>query len=160
MNVVYLLIGGNIGDRLKYLSDAAKKISEACGPLTAISSVYETAPWGVQDQEGFLNQALRIETAHSPRSLLSVILHIEEGLGRKRSVKYGPRIIDIDIIFFNDAVINEGSLIVPHPQMQNRRFVLEPLNEIAPQVLHPVLHKTVSELLDECPDPLAVNKIN
>jgi 2-amino-4-hydroxy-6-hydroxymethyldihydropteridine diphosphokinase len=160
MNVVYLLIGGNMGDRLEYLSAAGKKIAELCGPVIESSSIYETAPWGIEDQDGFLNQALKIKTSHSPESLLSLILGIEESLGRKRSVKYGPRIIDIDIIFFNDAIINKGQLTIPHPQMQNRRFVLEPLNEIASTVIHPLLHKTVSNLLKECPDHLAVNKIN
>jgi 2-amino-4-hydroxy-6-hydroxymethyldihydropteridine diphosphokinase len=160
MNVVYLLIGGNMGNRLEFLSRAGQKIAETCGPIIAASAVYETAPWGMEDQDGFLNQALKIETSHAPESLLAIILGIEESLGRRRSIKYGPRIIDIDIIFFNDAVIDRGKLTIPHPEMQNRRFVLEPLSEIAANVVHPLLHKTVSELLAECPDPLEVNKIN
>src|SRR3954468_24153751 len=110
MNVVYLLIGGNIGNRMEYLSRAAEKIADECGPIKARSSIYETAPWGLQDQEGFLNQALKIETSHSPGSLLSAILDIEASLGRRRSLKYGPRIIDIDIIFFNEEVIANGKL--------------------------------------------------
>jgi 2-amino-4-hydroxy-6-hydroxymethyldihydropteridine diphosphokinase len=125
-----------------------------------VSSIYETAAWGMENQEAFLNQVLEIETNLNPDELLQSILQIEEGLGRKRELKYGPRTIDIDILFFNDQVIDQEGLKIPHPQLQNRRFVLVPLNEIASNKIHPIFKKTISQLLAECPDPLTVNKFN
>jgi len=158
MNEVYLLIGGNIGNRLEYLSKAKENISKKCGNVLQESSIYETAAWGMEDQEAFLNQVLKIETSLIPEQLLKTILQIEEDLGRKRDLKYGPRTIDIDILFFNDEMIDQQGLKIPHPQMRNRRFVLIPLNEIASTKMHPVFHKTINQLLVECPDPLTVNK--
>ena len=158
MNEVYLLTGGNIGDRMGYLSKAKEAIKHSCGKILQESSVYETAAWGLENQEAFLNQVLKIETSLGAEQLLASILQIEENLGRKRELKYGPRTIDIDILFFNDEVIDRQGLKIPHPQMQNRRFVLVPLNEIASTKIHPLFHKTVSQLLTECPDPLTVNK--
>lgn len=160
MNEVYLLTGGNMGQRLEYLSKAKEEIRKRCGNILEQSSIYETAAWGKQDQENFLNQVLKIETRLHPEELLKTILEIEIFLGRKRELKYGPRTIDIDILFFNDDIVNQQALKIPHPQMQNRRFVLVPLNEIAAGKMHPSLHKTISTLLAECPDPLAVNKFN
>ncbi|MGN6401075.1 MAG: 2-amino-4-hydroxy-6-hydroxymethyldihydropteridine diphosphokinase [Flavisolibacter sp.] len=160
MNEVYLLIGGNMGDRMMYLTKAKKEIEKQCGQIIQQSSVYETAAWGMEDQAAFLNLVLEIETQLSPQQLLKTILTIEETLGRKRNIKYGPRLIDIDILLFGDAIIDVHGLKVPHPQMQHRRFVLEPLNEIAPEKIHPVLQKTIAQLLSACTDPLTVNKIN
>ena len=160
MNEVYLLIGGNMGDRMMYLTKAKKEIEKQCGQIVQQSSVYETAAWGMEEQAAFLNQVLEIETQLSPQQLLKAILTIEETLGRKRNIKYGPRLIDIDILLFGDAIIDVHGLKVPHPQMQHRRFVLEPLNEIAPEKIHPVLQKTIAQLLSACTDPLTVNKIN
>ncbi|MGZ5191120.1 MAG: 2-amino-4-hydroxy-6-hydroxymethyldihydropteridine diphosphokinase [Flavisolibacter sp.] len=160
MNKAYLIIGGNMGNRLLILAQARESIGDACGKIIIQSSVYETAAWGKEDQEAFLNQVILIETQLSSPDLLQSILKIEEKLGRKRLMKYGPRIIDIDILFFNDDVINIEGLKVPHPQMQNRRFVLLPLNEIAPHIFHPILKKNVSQLLADCPDTLAVNKFS
>lgn len=158
MTEVYLLTGGNIGNRLQFLSNAKEQIKKRCGSILKESSVYETSAWGKEDQGAFLNQVLKIKTTLYPEQLLKTILEIEENLGRKRELKYGPRTIDIDILFFNDDIINQPSLKIPHPQMQKRRFVLVPLNEVAPGKVHPVVLKTVSQLLAECPDPLAVNK--
>jgi 2-amino-4-hydroxy-6-hydroxymethyldihydropteridine diphosphokinase len=123
------------------------------------SSIYETAAWGKNDQPAFLNQVLEIETALSPPQLLKTILAIEENIGRVRQEKYGPRIIDIDILLFNDEVLHLPMLKIPHPQLQNRRFVLVPLAEIAPDLIHPVFKKTIAELLAICPDKLEVSRI-
>jgi len=160
MNEVYLLTGGNMGDRPDYLERARAAVSAAVGPVRAASSVYETAAWGLEDQPSFYNQVLCVDTELSAEDVLHAVLAIEQSLGRMRDVKYGPRTIDIDILFFNDAVIDHPALVVPHPQMAFRRFVLAPLNELAPDKLHPVLKKTVGELLAACPDKLAVHKIS
>jgi len=160
MNEVFLLTGGNIGNRLNYLLEAKEKIKKRCGRILQESSVYETAAWGNEKQEAFLNQVLKIESSLHPEKLLHTILQIEKYYGRKRELKYGPRTIDIDILFFDDDIINQHGLKIPHPQIQNRRFVLIPLSEIAGNKIHPVFNKTISQLLAECPDPLAVNKFN
>lgn len=160
MNEVYLLTGGNIGNRLEYLSKAKEEIRKRCGSVLKESSIYETAAWGMEEQEAFLNQVLKVETSLDPGQLLRSILQVEEELGRKRQLKYGPRTIDVDILFFNDDVIDQQGLKIPHPQIQNRRFVLVPLNEIAPDKMHPVFQKPVFQLLTDCPDLLEVNKFN
>jgi 2-amino-4-hydroxy-6-hydroxymethyldihydropteridine diphosphokinase len=160
MNDIYLLTGSNIGERTAFLLEAMKKIQEQCGQVIKVSSIYETAAWGKEDQESFLNQVLQAKTPLTAEALLRTILKIEAGMGRKRDIKFGPRIIDIDILFFNDAVIQKPGLHVPHPRMQYRRFVLVPLAEIAPQKVHPVLSKTTIQLLEECADTLPVNKFN
>ena len=159
MNSAYLITGGNIGNRQEELNYAARLIQERCGIIIDRSSLYETAAWGKTDQESFLNQALVLETTLNARDLLNEILYIENLMGRDRVEKYGPRIIDIDIIFFNHQVIRENGLIIPHPEMAKRRFVLEPLNQVIPAYIHPIYYKTVSELLDQCDDSLSVKKI-
>ena len=160
MNRAYLLTGGNLGDRMQYLARAAAAIQETCGSIVRQSAIYETQAWGIKEQAAFLNQVMEIKTSMTAGELLKIVLKIEESLGRVRTRKYGPRSIDIDILFFNKAVINTPLLTVPHPQLQNRRFVLEPLNEIAPNLMHPVLLKTIHQLLADCTDPLTVNKIS
>lgn len=160
MNEVYLLTGGNMGDRLNYLERARAAVNAAVGPVRAASSVYETAAWGLEDQPSFYNQVLRVDTELGAPDVLHTVLDIEQSLGRRRDAKYGPRTIDIDILFFNEDVIDLPGLVVPHPQMAFRRFVLAPLNELAPGKLHPVLKKTVGALLADCPDKLAVHKIS
>ena len=148
-----------MGQREDQLSYAAKLIEERCGSVIDRSSIFETAAWGKTNQENFLNQALVLETTLNPRDLLNEILYIENLMGRDRVEKYGPRIIDIDIIFFNHQKIKENGLVIPHPEMSRRRFVLEPLNEVIPAYIHPVLFKTVNELLHQCDDTLPVKKI-
>ena len=158
MNTAYLLTGGNMGDREQYLSTAREWIEAECGKIVKASSLYETAAWGKTDQAAFLNQVLHIRTILNAKQLIRQILKIEKQMGRIRKEKNGPRIIDIDILLFNDEVISISFLKVPHPEMQSRRFVLIPLNEIAPTIVHPVFKKTVKALLDECPDTLPVQK--
>ena len=158
MNVAYLLTGGNTGDRLYYLQAAAAAIKKNCGSVVKQSAVYETAAWGKQDQNSFLNQALKLSTNLSAYELLDCLLQIEEGLGRVRSSKYGPRVIDIDILLFNDEVIDARNLKIPHPELQNRRFALQCLVELAPQKIHPVFKKSIGRILKECKDTLSVDK--
>ena len=159
MNKAYLLTGGNMGNREEILGKALALIREYCGTIRAMSSIYETAAWGKNDQPSFLNQAIEIHTDLQPRQLLRQILKIEKQIGRVREEKYGPRIIDIDILFYNDEVHNYPLLKLPHPEIQNRRFVLFPLVEIAAEFIHPVLKKTIAELLAICPDKLEVSKL-
>jgi 2-amino-4-hydroxy-6-hydroxymethyldihydropteridine diphosphokinase len=158
MNKAFLLTGGNLGDRVKNMEQCRFLVERACGKIIRKSSVYETAAWGKNDQPDYLNQVLLIDTTLLPGELLRVLLGVEKEMGRYRGEKYGPRIIDIDILLYNDEVISEPMLTIPHPRMQDRRFVLEPMNEIAPDKVHPVLHKTMRKLLEECSDHLAVNK--
>lgn len=159
MNEAYLLIGGNLGDRQSWLAKARKAVEDNCGRIQKASSIYETEAWGYKDQEAFLNQAILVKTALSPEKLMLTILRIEEELGRKRESRYGPRTIDIDILLYNDVVLDSDLLVLPHPEMQNRRFALACLNEIAPDKMHPTLHITIHELLKLSNDPLKVNKI-
>jgi 2-amino-4-hydroxy-6-hydroxymethyldihydropteridine diphosphokinase len=158
MNKAYLLMGGNIGDRELYLATAEKKMDADCGKIEKKSALYQTEAWGLEDQAPFLNKSVQIKTSLSPIRLLQSILEIETSIGRKREKKFGPRIIDIDILFFNDEIIHTQDLIIPHPQLQNRRFALQCLNDIAADVIHPVLKKSISQLLEECSDPLKVYK--
>ncbi|HEX6170075.1 MAG TPA: 2-amino-4-hydroxy-6-hydroxymethyldihydropteridine diphosphokinase [Chitinophagaceae bacterium] len=159
MSTAHLLIGGNLGDRKENLLTAISLISEQCGSLTKSSSVYETEAWGITDQPSFLNQALEISTSLNARQLMRKILKIEKEMGRVRKEKLGPRIIDIDILLFENEIHDLRFLKIPHPELQNRRFVLVPLAEIDPTLQHPVLKKTIAELLEECPDNLEVRKI-
>lgn len=159
MNKVYLLIGGNMGNRKKQLQKAAIKIGEACGTITLLSHFYETAAWGKTNQPSFFNQAITLNTLLPPNDLLHAILHIETSMGRHRVEKFGPRIIDIDILLFNDEIIDHPNLKIPHPELPNRRFALEPLSEIAPGVIHPVFKKSILCLLEECTDALEVRKL-
>jgi len=158
MNISYLLIGGNQGDRLARLALARDLITHAGGQILIASALYETAAWGKRDQPDFLNQALEVGTSRDARAWLLTLLDIEERMGRRRADKYGPRVIDIDILFFNNSIIREPGLSIPHPEIQHRRFALTPLEEIAPFLIHPVLHKTIRQLLAECTDPLAVKQ--
>ncbi len=156
MNKVFLLTGGNMGDRAANLNLATHHIENRIGKIVIKSLVYETAAWGLTDQANFLNQVLEVSTTLEPQQLLEVIETIEKEMGRKRIQKMGPRIIDIDILFYNNDIINQSNLTIPHPAIANRRFVLIPLVEIAPALLHPLLKKTMAELEQACPDPLAV----
>jgi 2-amino-4-hydroxy-6-hydroxymethyldihydropteridine diphosphokinase len=159
MNTVFLSIGTNIGQREENLREAVDKIEAKAGRLTAMSSVYETVPWEMAEGGLFLNMAARIETLLDPYALLETALEIENGMGRKREGPgYCSRIIDIDILFFNDLIINDKHLHIPHPLIAGRRFVLEPLAEIAPQLVHPCMGKSVESLLESCIDRHAVKR--
>ena len=159
MNSTYLLLGSNMGNSTELLSNAIEQIENKIGPLLLQSNLYATAAWGNTSQPDFLNQVIKVATNLEAAKTLETILSIEKKMGRIRTIKNAPRIIDIDILFFNNEIINRSDLIVPHPEIQNRRFVLIPINEIAPQMIHPVLNKTIEQLLLQCPDQLAVKKI-
>jgi 2-amino-4-hydroxy-6-hydroxymethyldihydropteridine diphosphokinase len=158
MNRAYLLIGGNLGNRENNFTITRGYIEQYCGPVTRSSSLYETAAWGKTDQPSFLNQALEIETELHAEHLMKQVLQIEKFMGRERKEKYGPRVIDIDILLFNNEQYDLPFLKIPHPEMQNRRFALTPLAEIAGDIQHPVLKKSIDQLLKECPDKLEVKK--
>lgn len=160
MNKAFISLGGNIGDRLENLKKAASYLSENAGSIIKSSTVYETASWGKTDQPNFLNQVLLLETEYTSADLIKIILDIEEMMGRKRSFKNASRVIDIDILFYNKQIIDQTSLKIPHPEIQNRRFVLIPLNEIAADFVHPVLNEKITALLYSCKDTLAVNLYN
>lgn len=159
MNKVFIITGGNIGDKKKNLETAEKMIEEQIGPIIQTSKIYETEAWGIIDQPSFYNQVLIVATNFPAGKVLQKMLKIEEDMGRVRTIKNAARNIDIDILFFNDDIVNEENLTIPHPQMINRRFVLMPLNEIAPAKNHPVYNKSVRQLLAECKDELKVNPL-
>ena len=157
---VYLLLGSNLGDRETLINDALIAIDQHVGVVFAKSSLYETAAWGKEDQPTFLNIAVGVKTMLSPLEVLEKVLEIELDLGRVRLEKWGARLIDIDVILYGDRVVDMGEkLQVPHPQMQYRKFVLEPLNEIAAEYVHPILQLKVSEILERLNDNLSVSKL-
>jgi 2-amino-4-hydroxy-6-hydroxymethyldihydropteridine diphosphokinase len=158
MNKAILLIGGNLGDRTGHLKQAVEQINKLVGKVENISALYETAAWGVTEQPDYLNQGLVVSTAMDAVTLLHTVLEIERNIGRIRQQKWGARVIDIDIIFYNNDIINLPELKIPHPQLQFRQFVLTPLQEIIPEWQHPVLHKTISTLQEQCTDPLPAKK--
>ncbi len=160
MYITYLILGSNLGDRRKYLSEAAGLISERLGIIKARSSVYQTASWGVHDQPDFVNQVLMVETDLNPEDLLEGILKIETELGRERREKWGSRTMDIDILLYENRVIDKPDLKIPHPFLHERRFCLQPLNEIAPAYIHPVFNKSIARLLEDLSDTLFVKKLS
>ena len=149
-NLTYLSLGSNVGDRESHLREAIRRL-QSVGQVRAVSTAYETEPVEVTDQPWFLNCAVALETSSTPVKLMQQLLEIEMAMGRQRLQKKGPRTIDIDILLFGDVVIDTLQLTIPHPAMQYRRFVLEPLAEIAPEVRHPRLQKSMRELLQELP---------
>ncbi len=153
-----LLLGTNLGDRIVNLQLAITLLRKELGTLVVESSIYETAAWGKTDQPNFLNQVVILKTNFSPQNSIQKILSIEKDLGRERLEKMGPRTIDIDILFFDNSIVKDENLTIPHPQLQYRKFVLEPLNELIPSFIHPILDKSVKVLLQECTDTLNVKK--
>lgn len=155
----YLLLGTNLGNRTQNLFTAITYIEKEVGEVLLKSSIYETAAWGKTDQPGFLNQALAVKSMLPPLNLLHTLLTIEQKMGRVRLEKWGQRLIDIDLIFYGDEVLAHQDLILPHPEMHKRRFVLEPLNEIAENFVHPIFKQKVSSILSNLTDELTVEKI-
>ncbi len=160
MNFAYLLLGGNIGEREGIIAKAVELINASCGKVSKKSSLYESEPWGFEADNQFVNQVIMIETAMNAGDLLQNLLNIELLLGRTRnySANYTSRIIDIDILFFNDEILREEKLKIPHPLMHERRFTLAPLSEIAENLIHPVFNKKIVDLLKECTDKSVVTK--
>jgi 2-amino-4-hydroxy-6-hydroxymethyldihydropteridine diphosphokinase len=156
---VFLLLGSNLGDRKLLLFEAIKRIETEVGPVLQASSVYETQSWGKTDAPDYLNQVLMLQTEKPAREVLKKILAIELSMGRRREEKWGSRTIDIDILFYGDAVIDEPDLKVPHPEMHKRRFTLEPLAELAPEFEHPVIKKNILQLKNQLIDDLVVKKV-
>jgi 2-amino-4-hydroxy-6-hydroxymethyldihydropteridine diphosphokinase len=156
---IYILLGSNLGDRPSNLSFARQEISRSIGEIITASSMYKTAAWGRLEQPDFYNQVIEINSTKSPEELLSGVLEIERKRGRIRKEKWGPRILDVDILLYGDSVIKNTDLTIPHPEIANRRFTLLPLAEIAPGLIHPVTRKSVNQMLTECPDSLAVEKL-
>jgi 2-amino-4-hydroxy-6-hydroxymethyldihydropteridine diphosphokinase len=156
-HLVHLSLGSNLGDRETHLREAIRRL-ESAGTVRSVSAIYETEPVEFADQPQFLNCAVALETSSTPEELMQQLLEIERAMGRQRLQKKGPRTIDLDILLCGDDVVNTPGLTIPHPAMQHRRFVLEPLAEIAPDALHPVLKKTVRQLLEELPPGQEVHK--
>ena len=157
MNEVYLQLGSNIGERLDNLNQSIKIITERIGNVLEKSSVYESTPWGVENQRNFLNQVIFVKSNFDPYAILDLVLQIEKDMGRIRIEKWGERIIDIDILFIDDLIIESENLCIPHEFIAKRKFVLQPMCEIAPGFIHPKLNKTISQLLEECIDEEKVN---
>jgi len=158
MNKLYLLLGSNMGNSKQLLADAAEQIKKKIGHVSRLSHLYTTAAWGNTHQPDFLNQVIVVDTVLTAQQTITKILLIEKEMGRVRTVKNAPRNIDIDILFFNKDIIEDQHLTVPHPHIQNRRFVLVPLNELAPNFKHPVFQQSIHHLLKICKDPLDVKK--
>ena len=154
-----LHIGSNIGDRENNLAQCRQLLSMHLGEVTEVSDIYATEAWGITDQPEFLNQAIRVSTLTSPSKVLKIIQKIECIIGKEKEFHWGPRRIDIDIIFYGDKIINESELTIPHPEMHKRAFVLHPLMDIIPDFMHPVYQKTISQLLDQCKDRSYAHKI-
>ncbi|HTA61264.1 MAG TPA: 2-amino-4-hydroxy-6-hydroxymethyldihydropteridine diphosphokinase [Bacteroidia bacterium] len=162
MNEVYLCLGGNLGNCLVTFEQVCTLIEQTVGKVKKQSSLYQSQAWGMEGAPDFLNQVIMVETKISEEELLIFLLEIEKKLGRERTetTMYQSRLIDIDVLFFNKKIIKTKTLEIPHPRLYLRKFVLEPLNEIAPNFIHPVLNKSISELLKLCPDTGQVKKLS
>ncbi len=160
MHKLFLLLGGNIGDKKQLFMDALQRIQKELGEILKISSIYETEPWGFQSDDLFWNLAIEIETKLEPEKVLDTTQRIEKELGRVRKTnQYESRPMDIDIMFYDDLILDTEKLVIPHPRITERRFVLEPLAELTPDYIHPVLQLKVEELLKRCEDNLLVKKL-
>lgn len=156
---VYILLGSNLGDRQAYLKEAIAHIETEVSPVVKASAIYETQSWGKTDSPDYLNQVILVQTEILPPALLQKLLNIEWIIGRVRHEKWGPRIIDIDILFYGDKIIDQPELQTPHPLLHTRRFTLEPLAELAPNLIHPIFKKNILQLKNELTDSLIVKKL-
>jgi len=155
----YLLFGSNLGDRSAQIKEAVSKVLERAGQLVALSSVYETEPWGFDHEIPFLNQAMSLLTPETPGKLMQMLLSVEKEMGRVRKMGgYQARNLDIDILLYGIDIIGQQDLVIPHPLLCERRFALVPLEEIAAGAIHPLMHKSIGELLQECKDPGWIRK--
>lgn len=154
----YLLLGSNLGDRAALLRDARARLAAEAGEIVAVSGIYETAAWGREDQPAYLNQAVALDTWLRPEQLLTACLAVEQQAGRERQERWGSRTLDVDVLFYGQAIIHSPTLSVPHPRLPERRFALVPLDEIAKALRHPQSNLSVRELLACCPDPLPVHR--
>ncbi len=160
MSTAYLLIGGNLGNRFANLQKAVINIQQSCGKIVQSSAIYETSAWGLTQQPAFYNQALILSTQLSPEELMLALLQIENSMGRTRELKMGPRVIDLDILLIDQLIQDTELLQLPHPALPFRKFALLPLAQIAPNLIHPKLQKSIEDLLKICPDPLDVQKLS
>ncbi len=160
MKGIYLLLGSNLGNSKEILDHAVSEIEHDIGDIINTSSIYKTKAWGMEDQPDFLNQVVEIESSFSPEVLLKKVNKIEEKLGRVRLIKWQARIIDIDILYYGNVIIKSKDLVIPHPENENRNFVLAPMAEIAPDFIHPVLKLRQEKLLKNSTDDLAVDVID
>lgn len=154
--LVFIGLGSNQGNTKKNLAEAVLRIDRSIGPVIKQSSLYKTKPWGIADQPDFLNQVILAESRMNAYECMHSLLNIENHMGRERTMKWGPRKIDLDLLYFDQLILNTSQLILPHPEIVHRRFVLAPLCEIAPDFYHPIFNKTNFQLLDECSDLLSV----
>lgn len=159
MNRLYILLGGNLGDKQKVFSETRERLNKLLGEITSRSAVYETEPWGFESSDLFWNQVLEISTSLSPEEVLCLTQQTEIELGRIRHPdQYSSRVMDIDILFYGNQVINQKNLVIPHPRIQERKFALIPLCDVAPDLVHPIFQKSIIRLLEECTDQLNVKK--
>ena len=163
METCHVLFGSNLGDKNEFFAQACLLINNRCGRVVAVSSAYESEPWGFETEEWFLNRLIVVETELEPDEMLRQLLEIEKELGRVRHPEaktYTSRTADLDILYFGDRVMVSENIVVPHPRLHQRRFALVPLCELVPDFVHPVFHLTQTKLLERCPDASVVRKLD
>lgn len=152
MSIVLLSLGSNLGDRVKNIYDGIQKVADKVGKVISYSPLYESKPWGVVSPNDYINACILVETQTSPEEVMTILHDIEKEMGRVRSTKYNDRTLDIDLLLFDQLIIDTEELKIPHPRMHERLFVLVPANQIVPMFIHPLFQKSIQELLLECTD--------